>query len=307
MQTTEILDFTNNIIEDLVREQLEKILDWGIFSDSVVLSRFLKYIVTETLAGRSANIKEYNIVTDVLKKPRGSYSYSSGIVRVHARRLRLALAKYYESQGREDICIITMPKGRYVPTFESLQNIQGNITIPNIQIHQSGKIRLAIFPFTCFETDATKLSITENIGLLLNSKMGNLNHLSLLSYFSIHQNQIRESGIKLLATQYSLQYILAGRIQFEISRVRLIIQLIDSSTENQIWSEVYDLETNGTDIFILEENIVSKIMNDLAHFDQVFSQNFYAEEADPTIETTKRNVYFLNKFINQENCSRKTV
>jgi adenylate cyclase len=307
MQTTEIIGFTNNNIEYLVREQLEKILDSGIFSDSIVLSKFLKYIVTETLAGRSANIKEYNIVTDVLKKPMRSYSYSSGIVRVHARRLRLALAQYYESQGREDICVITIPKGRYVPIFESLKNIQGSLTIANINIHQSSKIRLAILPFTCVETDASKFSISENIGLILNSKMGNLTHLSVLSYFSIHHNQIRESSIKLIASQYSLQYILAGRIQFEISRVRLVIQLIDCSTENQIWSQVYDQETNGMDIFILEENVVSKIMNDLAHFDQVFSQNFHVKEVDSPIDTTKRNVYFLNKYIKQENDSRKTV
>ncbi len=246
-------------------------------------------------------------MTDVLKKQMKPYSYSPGIVRVHARRLRLALAKYYESQGREDVCIITIPKGRYVPAFESLKNIQGRTSIQNIAIYQSGKIRLAIFPFNCVETDASKISISENIGLLLNSKMGSLKHLSVLSYFSILQNQLNEGGIKTPASKFDLQYILAGTIQFEISRVRLIIQLIDCSTENQIWSEVYDQQTNEMDIFILEENIVSKIMNDLADFDRVFSQNFYAIEADSTIEATNRNVYFLNKYIKQENSSRKTV
>jgi len=242
-----------------------------------------------------------------LKRPMQPDSYSSGIVRVHARRLRLALAKYYESEGREDTCIISIPKGRYVPSFETLKNIQGRITSANIQMHKSGKTRLAIFPFNCVETDASKLSMTENIGLLLNSKMGNLKHLSVLSYFSIHQNQIRDSGFKILAAQYNLQYILAGRIQFEISRVRLIIQLIDCATENQIWSKVYDQETSTMDIFILEENMVSNIINDLADFDHVFSQNFYAKEVDSPIEATNKNVYFLNKYIKQENRSRKTV
>src|SRR5205807_9530688 len=39
------------------------------------------------------------------------------IVRVQARNLRARVAKYYETQGIDDLILIELPKGTYVPIF----------------------------------------------------------------------------------------------------------------------------------------------------------------------------------------------
>ena len=118
----EMPEYSELFSNEAISGQLEKILISPEFATSVVLRRFLIYIVNETLSGKSINIKEYNIGVNVLKKPLSFKPNSNGVVRVHARRLRSALENYYKSYGMDDDCFITIPKGRYVPSFEKLKN-----------------------------------------------------------------------------------------------------------------------------------------------------------------------------------------
>jgi hypothetical protein len=94
------------------------------FSKSVLLSKFLCYIVNETLRGRQNSIKEYTIGIEVLNKPSGFNPGLDGIVRVHARRLREYLSLYYQEKRIEDKLVITVPKGRYLPVFEEQHHVE---------------------------------------------------------------------------------------------------------------------------------------------------------------------------------------
>jgi hypothetical protein len=48
----------------------------------------------------------------------------NGIVRIHANRLRKLLDEYYQNEGVNDPIVISIPKGRYIPNFESKQGGQ---------------------------------------------------------------------------------------------------------------------------------------------------------------------------------------
>src|SRR5262249_26216225 len=98
-------------------EQLERILRSAALVTSPSLSRFLRYIVEETLAGRSAAIREYTLGVHVFDRGEDFNPRLDPIVRVQARNLRARMAKYYESQGAEDPIRIELPKGTYVPLF----------------------------------------------------------------------------------------------------------------------------------------------------------------------------------------------
>ena len=50
------------------------------------------------------------------------------IVRVQMRRLREHLARYYEAEGRNDLLIIDIPKGRYLPAFRAVATASGTTT-----------------------------------------------------------------------------------------------------------------------------------------------------------------------------------
>jgi hypothetical protein len=98
-------------------DQLERILNSAQLVTSPSLSRFLRYIVEETLAGRSAEIREYTLGVYVFDRGDDFNPRLDPIVRVQARNLRGRMARYYEGPGAEDPIRIELPKGTYVPIF----------------------------------------------------------------------------------------------------------------------------------------------------------------------------------------------
>src|SRR5438045_798027 len=102
----------------LVQAELERILASPGFIGSERLSRFLRFVVDSTLAGRSAEIKEYVVGVEVYDKSESYDPSSDSTVRGEASKLRLKLRLYYETEGRDDPVVISIPKGTYVPVFE---------------------------------------------------------------------------------------------------------------------------------------------------------------------------------------------
>src|SRR5262245_59684391 len=100
-------------------EQLERILKGAPLVTSPSLSRFLRYIVEETLAGRGSAIREYTLGVYVFDRGDNFNPRLDPIVRVQARNLRSRIAKYYETLGAGDPIRIELPKGTYVPVFRN--------------------------------------------------------------------------------------------------------------------------------------------------------------------------------------------
>src|SRR5205823_3607434 len=97
---------------------VERILAHPGFTAANRLSSFLRFVVEEELAGRGADIKEYVIGVSVYRKSEDYDPRTDPTVRVDAGKLRLRLTEYYETTGRNDPIVITIPKGTYIPSFE---------------------------------------------------------------------------------------------------------------------------------------------------------------------------------------------
>lgn len=102
-----------------IRRQLSRILASRAFRDSLRLTSFLTFVVETTLAGKGASLKAYTIAIEALGRDPSFDPQDDPIVRVGALRLRLALTRYYSGEGRNDPIIIALPRGRYVPVFQS--------------------------------------------------------------------------------------------------------------------------------------------------------------------------------------------
>lgn len=102
---------------DAVRAQLERLLASGVFRYSERLSRFLKYVVEQSLAGNTGQLKESVLAIEIFDRESSYDSRVDSVVRVEARRLREKLDKYYKTEGLEDPVLIELPKGSYVPSI----------------------------------------------------------------------------------------------------------------------------------------------------------------------------------------------
>jgi Tol biopolymer transport system component len=105
-----------------IRSQLTKILSSPVFVNSPRMIRFLKYVVETTLEGNAGRIKEYVIALEVFEKSETYDPQADSTVRTEASKLRARLGRYYETEGRQDPVVISIPKGSYIPAFEDRRN-----------------------------------------------------------------------------------------------------------------------------------------------------------------------------------------
>ena len=101
-----------------VRAQLARILDSPSFLKAPILSRFLRHVVEQTLAGATDALKEYSLGVDVFDRGDSFDPRTDTIVRVQARRLRFRLRDYYGAIGQSDSIRIEVPTGGYVALFQ---------------------------------------------------------------------------------------------------------------------------------------------------------------------------------------------
>lgn len=107
------------LVEKPTREQVEKQLDRIL--DSRALQKrgaaFLKFVVEETLAGRSDYLKAFTLATVVFGRDASFDPQNDPLVRFEAGVLRRSLERYYLLYGVGDMVDITLPKGGYRPAF----------------------------------------------------------------------------------------------------------------------------------------------------------------------------------------------
>src|SRR5262245_5409818 len=102
--------------------QLELILQSRHFRQARSLEKFLRFVVTRTIAEAESELKEYSIGVEVFQRRKNFDPRTDAVVRVQAAQLRKKLASYYESEGATDEIIIELPKGQYVPVFSFHQH-----------------------------------------------------------------------------------------------------------------------------------------------------------------------------------------
>jgi adenylate cyclase len=102
---------------EFIRAELGHALASVTFRNSDRLSQFLRFVVERTLAGNAEQLKEYSIGVEVFGRPSSYDPRLDPVVRLEARRLRAKLLQYYESEGRDDLIRIEVPKGGYSAVF----------------------------------------------------------------------------------------------------------------------------------------------------------------------------------------------
>jgi hypothetical protein len=112
-----------------IRTELARILSSRTFHTARGQCKFLAYAVTQFIAGRSDLIKECWIGREALGRGDSFDPRLDPIVRTQARKLRIRLAKYYETEGADALIRIEFHKGSYAPVFQRVLS-RPEATIP---------------------------------------------------------------------------------------------------------------------------------------------------------------------------------
>lgn len=102
---------------DEVRAALERILATSLFTHSKRYPTLLRHVVALTLDGRTGELKERLIGTEVFGRTPSYDTNQDPVVRTTAGEVRKRLAQYDQSEGRTDALRIDLPAGSYRPAF----------------------------------------------------------------------------------------------------------------------------------------------------------------------------------------------
>jgi hypothetical protein len=113
-----------------MREEARRVLEHPSFQSAPVLSKLLRYLVEETVAGRGNSLKGYSVAVEGLGRPEDFDSHADSYPRVQVGRLRRALESYYSQHApRADLCIYIQP-GSYRVRLGSLAAAYPNLFRP---------------------------------------------------------------------------------------------------------------------------------------------------------------------------------
>jgi serine/threonine-protein kinase len=198
------------------------------------MCRFLRLAVTETLKGRSGDLKEYRFGVEVFDRPASFDPGADPIVRVEARRLRAKLAKYYGSDGRYDDIVVELPKGGYVLSFRRREH-------PSAEPSASAANRIAVLPFVDLTGVTDGTCFGDGLTWELIHGLTRIESLSVVAWNSAAQ--LRAEGmpdIAVIREKLQVQAVLAGSIRQSADRLRVVAQMIDTASGVYLWSETYE-------------------------------------------------------------------
>lgn len=101
-------------------ELVERIVASPSFVKSPRLCSFVTFICELSLQERNDEINEINIGESLFGRPPNYDPSIDGIVRSHASRLRQRLDQYFGEEGAAEPIRLTIPKGGYIPLFETV-------------------------------------------------------------------------------------------------------------------------------------------------------------------------------------------
>ncbi len=93
------------------------------FRRSPRLRELLTYICERAIENRPEELREQLIGCGVFGRKPDYNPSEDNIVRVEVRQLRKRLEEYFAGDGKEEPCVILIPKGAYVPVFETREHL----------------------------------------------------------------------------------------------------------------------------------------------------------------------------------------
>jgi len=231
---------------EAIREQLARILASPDFLSSLRLSRFLSFVVGQTLAGNENRIKALSIAFDVFDRDMSFDPQNDTIVRVEARRLRQRLDTYYKTHGRTDPILIEVPRGSYVASFRPNTSAKARLVSDAIGNEPSNLLPaastpvIAVLPLKNVGSASSAQELADGLTEDIVTNMSRIAGLRVISHhssaaFDDGNTDPLRAGVVLGAT-----HLLMGSFQCEGAQVRIHARLIDVGTSYQLWADRFD-------------------------------------------------------------------
>ena len=248
--------------ESEIRQALDRVTACPPLSRSKRLSRFLRYLVDQALAGRSETIGGYAIAVDVFNKPEDFDPAVDSIVRVEAGRLRQRLAEYYREAGEGDPVEISLPKGSYAPAFKSRPMREK--TLAYAFDKPNGGPSIAVLPFRNHSANLDDQYFVDGLTEETTVNLARFKDLFVFSRSTTAKLARDGADIRQLRAELGVDFVLECSVRKSSHRVRLAVQLIDAASGGHILAERLERPCTPDGVFEIQDEIAQLVAGRVA-------------------------------------------
>ena len=261
-----------------ILSELKRILSSDLFLRSSVLSNFLKFIVEETLGGRTEHLKEYTIGVNALGKPADFNPQIDAIVRIHAGRLRRLLSEYYATFGNTNSMMIEVVKGTYVPVFRnylSKADKKPGVNVDNPIPYTRTKLTIGILPFRNFCPKNEYQFFVDGFGEELTRLLSMFQSVDVIAHHSTRKYASGTEDIPTIGSELGVHYLICGSVKRSTEEIIANISLVETLKGTQVWTETYNHKLHVDNLINIQNEIVEKVGSILGgHYGFLVHDNF---------------------------------
>ena len=280
---------------DESQKQLARILRYPEFLRSPTSSKFLRYVVEETLADRQTYLKAYTIALAVFGKDQAFDPQTDPIVRVQAVRLRKILQKYYLDEGKNDQVVIDLLKGSYIPKIYYNHDREVDLEVP--ESHTDTAIpSVAIVPFRYLGEDKTQEYFAEGITEEIVEKLSRFNEILVIASHSASRFKDVDIDPKLLGEELDVRFVLMGSMRKANNQIRVTVKLIQTRDSASVWSQSFDKELSVANVISIQDEIAATVASNVAQpYGVIMGKDIRSLERNTTKDLTAYE-YFLRYY-----------
>jgi adenylate cyclase len=123
------------------------------------------------------------------------------------------------------------------------------------------KPSIVVLPFDNMSKDPEQDYFSNGITEVLTSDLSRISSLFVIARNTAFTYKGKALNVQEVGKELGVQYVLEGSVQKAADHVRIVAQLIDTTTGGHLWSQRYDRPLK--DIFALQDEIVQKIVTTL--------------------------------------------
>jgi TolB-like protein len=251
----------SNIALSEIRLELQRILSSQVFSAADRMTRFLRFVVEETLEGKGDNLNELLLGMAVYDRDRKFDPRVDSIVRVDAGRLRAKLREFYASEGEKSQIAIEIPKGSYKAVFKQLQGKNPLSTLRSRAKQPVATKSFAVLPFVDLSPGKDSELLGEAIGEELLHALSSSQGIRVVSRTSVVAFKGDRIDVKELGRQLGVEYFIEGSVRRANRKIRVLVRLTDAATGFHTWSKLYSFVSR--DVFRAQERVSKSVAQEL--------------------------------------------
>jgi TolB-like protein/Tfp pilus assembly protein PilF len=251
---------SRDVARTAVLDQLERVLASPGFVRNKRLSAFLRFVVDRKLQGHDHELKETVIGVEVFGRTPDYEPRTDPVVRMEAAKLRSRIAEYYANAGVLDPIRIEIPKGGYVPQWETrLPHRRAGWLKPAVIVAAGvcvaitsfvlwrlrttpNSAMVAVLPFEDLENDPTQRYFSQGVTEDIIAQLGQSGSsaFGVIAGPSVWRYRESQPAPRKLAEDLGVSYVVTGSVQRDKSSLRITAMLTRTQDEVQVWAKSFD-------------------------------------------------------------------